>query len=196
MNLKQKISGAIATGAAFAILAPAAAFASINVNVDDNGAFSKNGVAVISASKSVVKQTNNSKITNVISSVSNTGGNSIKYGVGGANSITTGGTTTLATIEVEGSSNTKTSDCGCPEGDIDVDVTNNGAFSTNGVLVVDLNKNVVKQSNRSRIANVISSVSNTGNNSVKFTVGGGNTIGTGSTDTAIGAFVGGASNNN
>ncbi len=197
MNIKQKIGGAIATAALLAAtMMPVAAHAA-TVNIMDNGAFSKNGVAVFSKSTNVVKQSSTTVSMTGVSNVSKTGGNTASFNTGGSTGISTGGTTTTTTVTTSGGSDTNSgSDCGCPTGSTDVTISGNGAFSWNGVLVASSNKNIVNQSNTTVAYTEVSSTSNTGHNSASFNTGGDTGIMTGDTSTTTTVTTTGGSNTN
>lgn len=197
MNIKQKIGAALATGALLAATFAPSAFAANTVSIMGNGAFSKNGVAVVSASKNVVKQSSTTAATNNVLSVSNTGGNNANFNTGGSTGIVTGGATTSTTITTTGGGNTNTGgNCGCPTGDTNVTIAGNGAFSWNGALVVSSNKNIVNQSNTTLVTNNVASVSNTGGNDANFNTGGSTGIMTGGASTSTTITTTGGSNSN
>ena len=197
MGIKAKIGGALAIGTMLAtVLAPGAALASTNVNISGNGWWSKNGAAVVSAKKNVVKQSNKTNVNTFVGTYSNTGNNHSSFNVGGTNSIDTGSTSTVTGISVTGNTNTNTSNCGCDASNTSVHISDNGAGSWNGALVVNLNKNVVNQSNTTNVNTTVFTTSNTGGNSSSFNVGGGNTTTTGDVSTGVVVSVEGGSNSN
>jgi hypothetical protein len=200
MNIKTKIAGAIATGALFAsVVLPAGAFAATEITIDNNGPFSHNGAAVVKISKSKVKQKNVTVVGTSVTSVQNTGKNKTSFNVGGTQSITTGNNTTTTTVSVNGGSNENTGEnccCDGENGETTIDIKDNGAFSHNGVLVLDVCKHKVKQTNVTVVETNVTSVQNTGGNSSSFNVGGDNTIDTGNNTTTTTVTVTGSTNTN
>ncbi len=198
MNIKQKIGGAIATGALFASIVAPAAFAA-PVTISGNGPLSSNHAVVVKASKSTVKQKNVTVANTAVFNKSNTGGNKTSFNTGpGSNSITSGSTTTTTTVTVTGGENVNTAESCCCDGQgvTDISIIGNGALSHNGALVVDLCKNSVKQTNITVANTVVASSSNTGNNSASFNTGGDQTITTGGATTSTTVSVSGATNSN
>lgn len=198
MNLKYKITTAIATGTMIAALVVPSAFAAKTVTIKNNGAGSVNGAAVVKASKSTVKQSNATVVGTSVTSVQNSGGNKIKGNLGGTNSVTTGVNRTTTTVTVAGGTNASTGESCCcgDEGATDVEISGNQALSLNGVLVVDLCKNKVKQSNATIVGTSVTTVQNSGGNTVKWNLGGDNVIGTGNNVTDTTVTVEGSSNTN
>jgi hypothetical protein len=201
MNIKTKIAGALATGALLASAAlPAGVFAATNVTIGGNGAGSSNGVAVIKVVKSKVKQKNTTVVATGVTSIQNTGGNKTSFNVDGTNSITTGNNRTTTTVDVSGGTNVNAAEnCCCDgsgNGDTTVDISGNGALSHNGVLVLDVCKSKVSQSNTTVVVTDVTSVQNTGGNSSSFNVGGDNTIDTGNNTTTTTVTVTGSTNVN
>jgi hypothetical protein len=196
-NFKTKIAGGVAAGVLLASVLVNSAFAATDVKIDGNGPFSHNGAAVIKVKKSKVKQKNITVVGTGVVSVQNTGKNKTSFNVGGTNSITTGNNTTTTNVNVAGGSNTNTGEnCCCDGGDVDVEITDNGAFSHNGALVLDVCNNKVKQTNVTVVETSVTSVQNTGGNSASFNVGGDNTIDTGNNSTTTTVTVTGSTNTN
>lgn len=199
MNIKQKITTAIATGAMLMTMAAPASFAASNITIKGNGFWSKNHVFSFSSSKKVVRQRNNTNVNTTVVSKSNTGGNKSSFNTGGSNSITTGNTTTNTTVNVAAGSNYNSGEgCCCDgEGETTVTIQGNGALSHNGALVAESCKDIVNQSNKTVVNTTIVSSSNTGGNSSNFNTGGeGNTTDTGNTSTTAGVTVIGSANTN
>ena len=195
MNIKKFAVSAVAAGIMLASAVPA--FASTSVTISGNGALSHNGATVVNWSKSSVKQTNTTKVNTFVLSWSNTGGNSSSFNTGGSNTTTTGGAGTTVGIDVTGGSNTNTGgSCGCQSGNTTVDISGNGAFSNNGVTVVNSSSNSVTQTNNTTVNTAVVSSSNTGDNSSSFNTGGSSSITTGGAGTTVGVMVGGSTNSN
>lgn len=197
MNLKYKITTAIATGTMMAALVVPSAFAA-PISIDHNGAGSVNGALVVKASKSKVRQRNTTIVGTHVFAMQNTGGNTANGNVGGGNTITTGKNTTTTNVTVAGGSNTNTAESCCCDGQggTIIDINHNGAGSVNGALVIDLCKNVVKQSNTTIVGTSVTSISNTGGNTANGNVGGTNGIDTGDNVTTTTVNVTGSSNSN
>lgn len=106
MNIKQKITSAIAVGTMMAAVVAPASFAATTVRIHNNGALSKNGAAVVKVSKSKVKQSNTTIVGTKIKTIQNTGGNDSNFNVGGTNGTDTGNNTATTTVAVGGSTNT------------------------------------------------------------------------------------------
>jgi hypothetical protein len=194
-NLKAKLGGALAIATAFSGVIAPAAFADTTVNISHNSSFSHNGVVVKNIKKTIVGQSNNSKVITGVGAVSNTGGNKASFNNGGNTSITTGNVTNNITVSVGGSSNVANlPDCGCGAADTNVTIDNNGAFSHNHVFVKNKDVTVVGQSNNSFVATGVYVNSNTGNNSASFNNGGTTGITTGNTDTTVNVEVTGGVN--
>lgn len=193
--IKKIAISAAAAAIMFASAVPS--FASTTVTISHNGALSHNGVGVINTSYSKVKQTNNTFVGTFVASSTNTGGNSSSFNTGGTNSITTGGSTTTVSVGVEGGTNTNSaSPCTCQTGDTTVDISNNGAGSSNGVFVVNSTSNVVKQSNNTIVGTAVLTQTDTGGNSSSFNTGGSSSITTGGSSTGVDVTVTGSSNSN
>lgn len=198
MNIKQKITSAIAIGTMMAAVVAPASFAATTVKIHNNGALSKNGAAVVKVSKSKVKQSNTTVVGTKIKTVQKTGGNSSSFNVGGDNTITTGNNTATTTVAVTGGTNTNTAEnCCCDgEGDTTVNIHDNGALSHNGALVIESCKNVVSQSNTTVVGTSVTTVQNTGGNDSSFNVGGTNGTDSGDNTATTTVAVGGSTNTN
>lgn len=199
MNIKYKITTAIATGTMMAALVVPSAFAANNVTIRGNGANSNNGVAIVKASKSKVKQTNIAVVGTRVTSIQNSGGNRANGNVGGGNTITTGNNRTTTTVTVAGGTNTNTGESCCCDGEngtTNITIRGNGANSNNGALIIDLCKHKVKQTNATVVVTNVTSVQNSGGNTSNENVGGENSIGTGNNVTETTITVEGPSNTN
>lgn len=193
-NLKTKLATGMITATVLAGAA-APAFAATTVTIKNNGALSQNGALVVSASKTKVTQTNNSTVVTNVGTLQNTGGNASGFNVGGGSTITTGNATSTVTVGVSGGTNTATvPSCGCQAGANDVTIQGNGAFSWNGVAVVNLSKTKVAQTNNQTVVTNVGTAQNTGLNMSGFNVGGGGTTTTGDTTSTTTVVVGGGEN--
>lgn len=90
MNLKQKITTSLATGAILLSSISPAAFAAKSVYISGNGASSDNTVSVSQNSRTNVSQSNDARISNTVNTNSNNGGNSAGSNTGGDVRIVTG----------------------------------------------------------------------------------------------------------
>lgn len=180
MTFTKRITTAIATGAVLVnALAPVAL--AQEINVEGNGAFSDNGVAVSNNSNTTVSQTNNANVTNKVSSNASSGGNTSKFNTGGSSSIDTGAATSSTTINNSLNSNKASlPSCGnCAAGATDVTVSGNGAYADT-VVGVNNNKSVtLNQDNKAKVVNHVDANATTGGNDSKFNTGGTTGITTG-----------------
>lgn len=200
MSIKQKIGGAIATGALLASVFAPAAFAANDILISGNGTNSTNNAAVIKVSKSKVKQKNITAVGTGVTSVSNTGVNRTNNNTGGSQSITTGNTTTTTNVDVAGGTNTNTGGNCCCDGQETtntIEISGNGSNSDNNALIVDVCKHKVRQKNVTVVETSVLAVSNTGGNTANGNTGpGANDIDTGNTTTTTTVNVTGSSNSN
>lgn len=98
MNIKQKISTAVASGALILGMAANSAFAATTVSISGNGAFSRNFVSVENNNEISVNQTNITDIRNTIIANARTGNNNASLNTGGDVAIVTGDASTNVTV--------------------------------------------------------------------------------------------------
>src|SRR5437660_1613211 len=136
-KLLKKISTSMATGAlVLGLVTPA--FASTQVTVGSNGAFSNNTANVTNTNVSSTTQTNNTYVSNTITTTSNTGGNNSSFNTGGNSGITTGQATShVNVINLSGVNINANNSCGCQGGDTSAKIKGNGAFSKNTIGVTN-----------------------------------------------------------
>jgi len=200
MNIKQKITSAAVIGSmAAAILMPASSFAAENdVKIKNNGRNSDNKVKIVNKNKTKVEQSNTLVVTNMIGTISNTGGNTVKDNSGkGDKSVETGDVTNTITVNVEGNTNTADVPCLCEEDDSTSDavISDNGRNSDNKIKIKNKKSTKITQNSVSIVTNVIGTASNTGENSVKDNTGAGDkTVDTGDVDNTIDVTVEGSTN--
>lgn len=201
MKLSYKISAALAAGSLIATLLAPSAFATVDsgtgINISGNGADSYNKVKIYNSNKCTVKQSNSSTIVNSVGVKSKTGKNKASKNTGGTTSITTGDTTTTVGVGVSGSTNSADNPCcacAAPSNPDPINITENGADSTNKVDISNSNTTKITQTNTSSIVNTVNVSSNTGGNTAKSNTGGDVSIDTGSTTTTVGIEVTGSSN--
>jgi len=179
MTFKKRIITAIATGAVLVNAMAPLALADTNLTVSGNGALSNNAVNVVSASNTVVNQTNNANITNNVHSDASTGGNSSNFNTGGNSTISTGDANNTVNVSNAANLNEANVSCGCGNGATSVNVTGNGAYSESGVNVTNANEVFLNQNNDANFQNNVTANSNTGKNDSSFNTGGSTTIWTG-----------------
>lgn len=197
MNIIQKVTTGLATGAIMTALLTTSTFAANTIKIKDNGKKSVNVAHVTNTNKSSVKQSNTSIIGTAVVSNTSTGGNTVKDNNGkGGSTINTGKATSNISVTVGGSSNTHTGDdCGCPSANNDVTIADNGKKSVNIAHVENKHESKVKQTNTSIIGTFIASNTETGGNEIKDNNGkGGSTIDTGKAESEITVEVTGSEN--
>lgn len=152
-----------------------------SLNISGNGAVSDNSISVDKNSMTNLNQQNNANVTNDVSSKANSGKNTADFNTGGDVTIGTG--PAITSVDVRTNANRNVASIGSNGGrggDLDVNVTGNGAFSDNGVDV-DLDKNVnLNQNNNASIYNDVDVKANSGDNGAFANTGGDVVIGTGS----------------
>ncbi len=195
MNLKSRLATAVASTAIILGAVVPAAFASTNVNVTGNGAFSHSNVTVNNTSGTNVTQSNSSTVITVVNSTANTGHNTSAFNTGGDNIISTGNATSNVNVTVGGSSNNATvnTTCGC-DSNTTVNVKNNGAFSSNGVKVTKNSSSNVVQEAWNFIVTGVNSKAGSGDNSSVFNTKGTSAIVTGDSHSNVTVNVTGSSN--
>lgn len=200
MNLKQKIASAIATGLLLAsTFAPVSAFADNTITIGpNNGANSTNNATIIKIKKSRVKQKNITIVGVGVNTTQNTGNNTANGNTGGNTTVITGNTTTSTGVTVGGGSNTNSSNCCCDGNTTNnsIDISGNGANSTNDALIVDVCKSKVKQKNVTVVGVDVNTTQNTGDNTADNNTGGNTTVDTGNATTTTTVSVTGGTNSN
>lgn len=195
LSLKSKFLAGLATATMAASLFGGAAFANTKVTVSHNGAFSHNFTGVHSNTFSVKSQNNDSFNGNFVYSNVDSGGNHSSFNTKGSNTVTSGLASSTVNITNNGDKNTaSTTDCGCGNQNTNVDVSGNGAFSSNGVFVSSNNASFVHQSNTSTNINAVGSSANSGDNSSSFNTGGSTTVTGGSATSTVNITNGGNTN--
>jgi|SRR3989344_2461431 len=197
MGLKTKIGAAIATSVLLATTFVPVAFAA-DITITDNGFGSTNNAAEVKVKKSKVKQKNRTIAATHTNTASDTGGNTANKNTGGSETVTTGTASTPTTVTVAGGTNDNSAvNCCCGEENGNtITITDNGAFSKNNALIVDVCKNKVKQSNTTVVWTNITANSNTGNNSADQNTGSSVLVDTGNATTTTNVNVTGSSNTN
>jgi hypothetical protein len=172
-NTLKKIGAGVATTALLALSSAPAAFASDNVFLGGNGAFSDSSAHVSNSNSSSVSQSNNTSISNDVSTRANTGDNHASFNTGGSVTIYTGDANSTTGITNTAGSNVAnlSNSCGCTSGESNVAVSGNGAFSNNNVTVSNWNREDFRQSNRAYFENEVTNNLSTGHNSSDFNTG-------------------------
>jgi hypothetical protein len=165
-------SGALLLNAAMPLLA------TTTIEISGNGAMTVNGVEVNQTTTTQVNQDNTAIVNNTVNTDANTGGNNTSFNTGGDVAVATGNAVTGVSIDNNLNSNTAVVEC-CEVGSTDVNISGNGAFTTN-YAVVD-QKTVVKvdQDNKAVVKNNVNSELTTGKNKAGMNTGGDVTVMTG-----------------
>lgn len=165
-------------------------------SITGNGYMSDNDIEVETSSNTVVKQSNVADVTNSVSTVSKTGGNSASYNTGGDSVVFTGNAGSWVTVANTLNTNSASVAC-CDEEGFDVTIDGNGANSDNefefengeGKPRFDLKNQsdiTVLQENLARVDNLIESDAKTGWNDANYNTGGSSVVMTGSAESHAG----------
>jgi hypothetical protein len=194
MTLYKKIATGIAGAAVIAAFLAPATFAA-ELEIVNNGADSYNKIEVTTSNVTEVKQSNSTNVTNVITTVSNTGGNTANKNTGGDVTVDTGEANTTVKTTVTGNTNAATVNncCDC-DGGTTASIRRNGADSTNKVTVTKANVSTNKQKNKTNVTNVITAKSKTGKNKANKNTGGTVEVTTGDATTDVRTRVEGGTN--
>src|SRR3989344_9149602 len=131
MTLNKKIASAIAAGSVLLQLAMPA-FGATEILITGNGPDSKNEAKLELEQQTTVVQTNNADVYNEIYADAKTGGNEAEKNNAGDVSINTGDASVTTNVTNTLNSNVAEVEC-CGAGDIDVEISNNGADTDNKV---------------------------------------------------------------
>lgn len=156
--------------------------------VSGNGADSKNSINISSSNSVRINQTNTANISNNVSVVANTGGNTANENTGGNVSISTGNSN--VSVGISNIANKNTLDlsglCGCLTGTgFDVSISGNGADSHNQIKVGSHNSLHVNQKNNAHVNNTVWVFSGTGHNVANKNTGGNVSISTGNANSSV-----------
>lgn len=153
------------------------------VKITGNGANSDNTIDLDVNSENtkgtVVTQTNEAWVSNWVDSDAKTGKNDANRNTGGNNSIETGNATSGATVVNKLNANWAQIGSGNGGGTLDVEISGNGADSTNLVELELSNEVFLTQSNTANVNNYVDADASTGGNDANRNTGGENTIDTG-----------------
>lgn len=200
MNIKQKLTTAAITGSMLAaVLLPGTALAA-GTTITGNGAGSLNGAAIVKLNKKVVAQGNITGASTFVGTKTKTGKNSANGNTGGSTTVTSGVARTTTDVTVTGGNNTNTGGeqqgCCCGSEPTDVTISDNGAASVNGVLIITACKNAVFQGNATLAQTTVLSTTSTGGNSANGNTGGDVTVESGNATTTTTVTTTGGSNTN
>lgn len=162
------------------------AFASENsFVVTGNGYDSKSEVEFNSTNTQVVTQDNKADVSNNVNVNASTGGNEADKNTGGDVKIDTGDAAVSVQIENKLNSNKAKLDC-CDSGDLNVEVSENGADTYNKVKLNEANTNTLFQTNAANVQNTVNADAKTGKNEANKNTGGDVSIETGDADVIVG----------
>lgn len=176
----KKITAGVATVAALsALLSPVSAFANDSQNNwyegNMNGAGSQNKQEVSVSSRVNVEQNSSTNSDTSVTTVNNTGGNSVEGTTGGDSSIRTGDATSKVVVINHGSSNSlDLNACNCQNQNHELSWTSgdNGWRSNNSLKSTSENRVDVSQDATTDSSTEVTSVNNTGDNEVEGSTSG------------------------
>lgn len=173
-KLAYKLATGVTTGAILVGALAPAAFAATNATISGNGAASNNKIKVFTKNKTKVTQSNSTTVSNGTTINQNTGGNTANGNVGGGVTVNSGNATaSVSNSTTAGSNVANIQNCGCPVGDTNSNITDNGAASTNRVRVKSTKRTRANQSNETLVENGTTVGQNTGDNHANNNVGDG-----------------------
>jgi len=185
MQITNKITATLATGALLTFAFTTNAFADTTIQVSGNGSSSDNNVSVSKSNSTTVSQSNNANISNNVSTSSNTGGNQASDNTGGDVSIETGDADSNVEINNSANMNSATVGCCANGGDTNIHVSGNGSRSDNNVDLEQNNSTAVFQENDADIDNNVDVQSDSGWNRASDNTGGDVEINTGDVDSEV-----------
>lgn len=179
MEYKTKIGTAVAIGSLMlATLMPGAAAAATNITISGNGAGSNNTANVTNNSNTTVNQTNNQTVTLNVSVKAHTGKNEANNNTGGDVEIITGEANATSNITITGGNNTANVACACNTTNDTINITDNGADTTNKSIVKNKKKAKYDQAGVQVVAGNVKVKAKTGKNKAKNNTTGNVTIDT------------------
>lgn len=155
-----------------------------SVTISGNGAFSGSTATLDHDSSVVLSQDNRARVTNDVDANARTGGNTADFNTGGGVLVKTGDATSLA--DVSNAVNFNSADiatCGCALGGAALNISGNGAYSDSAVTDNADNTLRARELNDAMLNNDVNAHAKTGLNDSgfgTFSLGGGNTVRTGS----------------
>jgi len=166
----RNITTAIATGAVLLNALAPLAYAE-TLLITGNGAGSDNVVAVTNNSTTTVTQTNTAKVSNIVDTKADTGGNSANFNTGGSVTVDTGKAAVTTTVTNTLNSNSATVDCCGATQPTEVKIDGNGAFSDNTAVLNKSSDITVSQNNSADVKNTVKTDASTGDNQAGFNTG-------------------------
>jgi hypothetical protein len=149
------------------------------INISGNGAASVNEVVVSNNNESNIEQTNTANVVNNVSNTTNTGGNTASGNTGGNAEIVTGNVQQETNVSnTMNQSVVEQNNC-CQETKNNINVSGNGAFSSNEADIQSSNNTSINVYQEANIINNIETYANTGNNTASYNTGGETGIKTG-----------------
>lgn len=150
-------------------------------NISDNGSRSINTIISRRTDTTVNTQVNKARTTNKVDVDVDSGSNNVSKNTGGDNEVDTGDLKVGVGIVNEINDNVMESDdCGCPEDDSSVNISDNGERSKNTVKETTTNTEVDSQVNDARTTTKVDVDASSGSNRLRSNTGGSNTTQTGS----------------
>lgn len=143
----------------------------IVITVDGNGSGSSNEAQVQSQATTEVSQNNSANVTNNVDSNTNTGNNDATQNTGGDTTISTGDAENTTNVNNENINTNVANVTDCCNGGTTVNVSGNGAGSTNVGVADSSTTHLVSQNNYASISNNITVNANTGYNNASFNGG-------------------------
>lgn len=194
MNLVQKISTGVITGALLTSVMAASAFAGTR---DNNRCDKNGGSTLITSSACKVIQKNTSTIITDVDSAALTGGIIANFNTGKRSlvSVTSGDAASKVTVKVGGSVNIADNPCcGCKTDTVSAPSLIEDGQQGGNVTIISSNSSVVKQTNDSTIVTDVDSIAATGGVSASFNTGGGIIVDTGDAKSTVKVVVTGSEN--
>jgi hypothetical protein len=174
---KSIVTGAAASAMLLQAIMPA--FAATTIEITGNGAGSDNWTTVSQSSTTTVTQNNTANVTNNVDADAKTGGNDANFNTGGDVYIHTGAAKVEASVENSLNTNSAEVDCCSTAGATEVKISDNGAFSENGVGLTQTTRTTVDQDNTANVTNNVDADAKTGDNDAYKNTGGDVTVVTG-----------------
>jgi len=147
--------------------------AAIEVTITDNGSGSSNTVEVHQESTTTVEQNSSAEVVNAVAASSDTGSNTIATNTASNETIATGNV--VENVSVANTLNSAKTELDCCAGDpSSITVSGNGTGTENQVTINDTSRVQITQNQGAKVANTISGVANTGQNSIIGSTGNAN----------------------
>ncbi|MFH0936831.1 MAG: hypothetical protein V1808_00885 [Candidatus Daviesbacteria bacterium] len=197
MDMKYKVSGAVASAALMLTLLVPKAFADSTLQISGNGNGSGNTITVVSGNTCDVTQKANTYVGVVLSATSSTGGNTANNNTGGTTDILSGNATATVNMTVTGGSNIANDPCCCqspaPTSSPAL-ISGNGNNSTNVISDVSTKDSSLKQKAKTKVGALVGTKAKTGKNKANGNLGSGTKIDTGNVTSSADLIVTGGTN--